>query len=226
MSFDDGALFSCECSPPWLVARFPATQRIVSWSLNRPGFAGADTVAWLQVRNADLPVTVDPLRLLETRLAERGLAGAVGLMTARDVRYHHVETSSDGDFRVTAMVTLGLSNGVTTEALAGNAPVANGSAIGTINLLVAISAPLDDGALLETIAIAATARTAALLADDGRIVATGTDCIAVACPRGSAGADFAGLHTPVGRLVAETVYRATRTARSVWEASVTPDASP
>ena len=70
---------------PWLLARFAAPQRMLSWALNRPGFQTADRVAWLEIRNADLPPETDPLAYFADRLAAAGLERAVGLLTSRDL---------------------------------------------------------------------------------------------------------------------------------------------
>ena len=210
-------LFETSCAQPFLVARFAARQRILGWSLNRPGFAAGDLVAWLEVRDADLPIGVDPVALLEERLAGAGLAGAIGMMTARDVRRHHVARAEAGGMRAQALVTLGLTNGAVLDAEGRLRDVAPPERAGTINMLVALPAPLDDGAMVEAVSVAAMARSAALLADGGRIVGTGTDCILLACPADGARQNHAGIHTPAGRCIAEAVHAATRAARAEWE---------
>jgi len=216
-----GQLFEIECRPPWLRATFRSPQRIVSWSLNRPGFVRADTVAWLQVSNADLPIDVDPRGLLESRLREEGIAEAVGLMTARDIREYVVARSDEADAAVAAvhvLVTLGLGNAVTVDAMGRPIDsVREAERVGTINALVACAQPLSDGALLEAISVAAAARTAALLAGDGASIGTGTDCLAIACPIDAPEETFAGLHTEIGKRIASTVFRATREGRFAWE---------
>ncbi len=212
-------LFDLACRPPWLVARFALPQRILSWSLNRPGLTEADSVAWLQVRDADLPPEVDPRELLDRRLAEQGLGEAVGLMTARDVRHHRRVFSGEDGLGVEALVTLGLTNGVGLDEAGRASDFTPLSPVGTINALIALSRPLSEGAMLEAISIAATARTAALLSGAGRIVGTGTDCLVIACPRRAADqAVFAGLHTAIGRQITTAVFQATRQARLDWEA--------
>jgi adenosylcobinamide amidohydrolase len=211
-------LFDITLSPPWLIARLPGLFRIAGWSLNRPGLTMADTVAWLKVRDADLPLGVDPLDLLNRRLAERGLDNAAGLMTARDVRRFCVAASVDESMRAESLVTLGLTNGSILDEQGQPSGPVGAFPVGTINLLVALSEPLGDGALLEALALAATARTAALLAEGGRIVGTGTDCILIACPPAASGQCYAGLHTAIGRHLTKAVYRAVRQARHEWEA--------
>jgi adenosylcobinamide amidohydrolase len=211
-------LFAIECRPPWLLARFRFQQRIVSWSLNRPGFVRSETVAWLQVRNADLPIGRDPKRFLESRLADDGIGDAVGLMTARDIREHVVARSGEGPSAVEALVTLGLGNAVTLDATGRPAAVAREpERVGTINALVACRRPLSDAALLEAMSVATAARTAALLADGGRAIGTGTDCFAIACPIDGGCEVFAGLHTEIGTSIAAAVFRATRDGRRAWE---------
>ena len=210
-------LFTTECRPPWLIARFADRQRMVSWSLNRPGIVELDTVAWLQVSDADLLLGVEPLAYLDRRLAEQGLADAVGLMTAREIQHHHFASSGARGVVVEALVTLGLTNGVKLDASGHPNDDQINEAVGTINTLVAVSCPLTDGAILEAMSVATMARTAALLADQGRIVSTGTDCIVVACPIGSTNDSFAGLHTVIGQHITSSVFRVTREARAEWE---------
>ncbi len=211
-------LFRIECTPPWLTARFADRQRMAGWSLNRPGIVEADTVAWLQVFDADLPLETDPLDLLERRLRERGLSDAVGLMTARDVRRHHFAASGSDGVAAEALVTLGLTNGVGLDAAGRTIEPPFQERVGTINTLVAVSRPLSVGAALEALSLASAARTAALLAENGPVVGTGTDCIIVASPVGIAGEPFAGLHTAIGQHVTASVFQATRQARARWEA--------
>ena len=210
-------LFATDCRLPWLVARFGAPQRMLSWSMNRPGFVVARTVAWLEVRDADLPIGVDPLALLRGRLADAGLADSVAMMTSRDLDRHRAAAAGEGAAAAAALATLGLGNGVGfgPDGRVGAAPGRH--AAGTINILAAVSCPLDDTALIEAVAIVATARSAALLADGGRVAATGTDCIVVACPETGERGTYGGLHTPAGRCLAAATFAAIRAARAEWE---------
>ncbi|SEH51350.1 adenosylcobinamide amidohydrolase [Magnetospirillum fulvum] len=215
-------LLDIDLRPPWLIARLPGPFRIAGWSLNRPGLTNANSVAWLEVCDADLPLGLDPLDLLNRRLAEQGLDNAAGLMTARDVRRFCRAVSDDETVRVESLVTLGLTNGSILDGRGWPSGPVGAFPVGTINLLVVLSVPLGDGALLEALALAATARTAALLAEGGRIVGTGTDCILVACPPAPTGESFAGLHTPVGCHLTAAVFQATFAARREWEAENAP----
>ena len=126
--------FSVSCAAPFLIAEFAASQTMVSWSLTRPGFVTARKVAWLYVRDDDLPLDVDPVELLETRMAAAGHAHAVHLMTSRDVSHHHHAKAAFGAATATCLATVGLGN----AARVGTAPL-SGKPVGTINLLAHIA---------------------------------------------------------------------------------------
>lgn len=209
-------LFDVECDPPWLIARFASRQRVASWSLNRPGLVIADTVAWLQVRDADFLPIEDPLAFLDGNLDRKGLVGAVGLMTAREIEHHHHASIGDEDGFIETLVTLGLTNGIIQGPDGCLVDPARQEAVGTINMLLAVSHPLTDGALLEILSIAAAARTAALLADGERMVGTGTDCIVVVSPDTEPRRQFAGLHTKIGMRAFMSIHQAVIDAQRQW----------
>lgn len=209
--------FTLSCRPPHLVASFDAPQAMLSWSLTRPGFQVARRVAWLEVRNADLPPGEDPLDGIRRLMADADLGDAVTLVTSRDIRRHHVARSEVEGAVAACLATVGLSNGERVGRRCRE-PV---PLPGTINTLVHVSRPLTEAALVETISIATEARTAAVL-DAGilragvAVTGTGTDCIVVAAPAGDAAAPFAGLHTAIGEAVGAAVYRAIREGAEVW----------
>jgi alpha-ribazole phosphatase CobZ len=84
---------------------------------------------------------------------------------------------------------------------------------GTINTIVVVDECLRDQAAVELVALASSAKTAAL-ADaalgcgpgKGRAVATGTDAILVAFKECQTGVSFAGPLTRLGRLVSSMIY--------------------
>jgi adenosylcobinamide amidohydrolase len=208
--------FSVSCTGPFLVAEFAAPQAMLSWSLTRPGFVTARKVAWLHVRNDDLPLGVDPAELLETRMAAAGHRDAVHLMTSRDVGHHHLATALSGAAAAACLATVGLGN----AARVGSPPMA-GRPLGTINLLAHVDRPLSEGALVEAVSIAAQARTAAVIDLDLRldgkpVTGTGTDCIVVAAPGVDGGEAFAGLHTDIGAAIGRAVYDAVREGGAAW----------
>lgn len=208
--------FSVSCAAPFLVAEFALPQSMLSWSLTRPGFVTARKVAWLYVRNAELPLGVDPVELLEKRMAAAGHAGAVHLMTSRDVDRHHLAVASSGAVTATCLATVGLGN----AARVGTPPM-GGRPLGTINLLAHVDRPLTEAGLIEALSIATQARTAAILDLDLRrdgepVTGTGTDCIVVAAPCREGGENFAGLHTDIGAALGRAVQDAVREGGVLW----------
>jgi Uncharacterized conserved protein len=207
--------------PGWLLLTFKQPQRMLSWSITRPGFQNADQIAWVQVRNSDLPPDVDAAHFLRARMAEKGLPNGIGLMTSAELRDQSTTAVRDG---VTAacMMTLGLSNAerVGQRILSSRNET---NRLGTINMVCHVSIPLSDAALLEAVSVATQARTVAIIEfgyertpTSGVISGTGTDCIVVCCPLGAPTESFAGLHTAVGESLGAAVLDATRRAMRQW----------
>jgi adenosylcobinamide amidohydrolase len=178
-------------------------------------------------------------------LARAGLDDAVGLLTARDLTTFDCVTRQAGELTARAVATVGLGNALS----AGDPPAAPPPApstpstpstpsmpsmpsmpsiiVGTINILLQVTAPLSDGALIELLALAAEARTAAVL--EGRVpsrqsgevaTGTGTDCIVVAAPDdGRAGERYAGKHTALGALAGNVVREAVSRGVHRWIAA-------
>ena len=213
--------FSVDHDPPWLIARFAEPQKMLSWAVHRPGYQVADRVAWLQVRNADLPVSVDPADHLGRLMAARDLADAVGLVTSSALARHHVGTAEREGVAAACLMTLGLSNA---ERVGTRRPVAPELPVyGTINALCRVSVPLSDAALVEALSIATQARTVAILGygyapaqGTAAVTGTGTDCLVLACPAHGPEERFAGLHTAVGEALGAAVLEATAAAMAGW----------
>lgn len=210
--------FATRWTSPFLIAEFSEPQNMLSWSLTRPGFVVARSVVWLEVRDGDLPVDVDPVRLLQRRMKEAGHEEAVHLMTSRNLEHHHVARAISGTVVSSCLATVGLSNaGRVGDAFDGTAR------LGTINLLAHVGAPLSEAARLEALSIATEARTAAImdlgLTRNGRVVTgTGTDCIVVASPCDGPEMPFAGLHTDIGVSLGRAVYDAVTEGSMHWRA--------
>lgn len=217
-------MFEIACRRPWLIAQFSEPQRMVSWSLNRPGIVEADRVAWLEVTGADIRDVEDPAKWFAQRLASEGMAQAVGLMTARNVASHVVVTAEVEGVRSRTLITLGLNNGEHVgRRVDARLPSLHP---GTINILCAVSSPLSDAALLEASSIVTQARTVALVEAGYRrrdiaeiVTGTGTDCIVMSAPRRREAESFAGMHTAIGEAVGASVYEATLKAAAEWVAA-------
>ncbi len=209
--------FVISCAPPFLIARFAEPQRTLGWSLLHPGFAVVTDIVWVEVRDGDLGPSVDAPALLKARLAEAALPDALGFMTSRDIRRHHLCRRRSEAVEAACLTTVGLSNG---ERVGSRRR--RGAHVGTINTLVHVSVPLTDGAMVEAISIVAEARTAAIVesrreARGAAITGTGTDCIVVAAPCRQGALAWAGLHTAVGEAIGGAVYDATRSGAKRWD---------
>lgn len=222
----DALPFAIACEPPFLIARLPGVCETLGWTMTHPGFSRASTVAWLEVRNADLTPDLDPHALLRDKLDAKGLGDAVGFMTSRHIEKHHVAQWRADDVVAACLATVGLSNG---ESVGVRRRA--GAHVGTINTLVHVSRPLTPGGFIEAITIIAEARTAALLDTSDlrpgpRMTGTGTDCIVLAAPVGDKREAWAGLHTAVGEAIGGAVYRAIREGAEVWSAEMAHTLAP
>lgn len=209
--------FQLELRPPFLIVRFDAEQRILGWSLTKPGFSTARDVVWLEVRDADLGPHVDPVDFIRAKLSAQGLDDAAAFMTAREIARHHVAQSRIGRAVVTCVTTVGLTNG----ERVGERRQSHDCVAGTINTLVHVSHALSPGAFVESVSIATQARTAAImdtnkLRDTLAITGTGTDCIIVAAPEVGPPETCAGLHTELGEAIGAAVYDATYAGAAAW----------
>lgn len=205
----------------WLIVSFSEPVRVCSWAIVGGGVVEADHVAWLEITNGELRPPVDPRRLLAARLAEQGLARAVGLLTSRDLRRYEDVVATQGAAAARCVATVGLGN----AGRAGD-PAHVAGRIGTINILVAVNAPLSAEALLEASAIATEAKACAVLESGlkSRVsglaaTGTGTDCVVIACPRPTHtahAARYAGKHTPIGAVIGECVARGVSQGVATW----------
>lgn len=204
--------------PRWLVVRFPAPHAVLSWAIVHGGRRTATAVAWHAVRDEELRPPVRPEQLLAERLRDAGLAGAVGLLTSADLTRHTVAACAAGGVEARCVATVGLGN-----ALRAGDPHGPDARIGTINVLCQLSVPLSDEALIEALALAAEARTLAVLeaqvpsrVSGAPATGTGTDCLVVAAPERPGGARYAGKHTAVGHAAGAAVHEAVARGVAAW----------
>jgi adenosylcobinamide amidohydrolase len=151
--------FSIALAPPHLVVAFNGPHQVLSWAPLNPGLQVARRVAWLEVRNADLPPEVDALEVIRQRIAAAGLDDAVTLVTSRDISRYQVARATIEDQHVRCIATVGLSNSERVGTRLHQPP----PFAGTINLLVHVGQSLTEGAMLEAMSIATEARTAAVI---------------------------------------------------------------
>jgi adenosylcobinamide amidohydrolase len=200
---------------PWLIADLARPLRLLSWAPHNAGFVTADRVVWREVRNADLPQDFDVERWFPQEVERAGFAGAVGMLTSRDIgTFRQADVVVEG-VAAACVATAGLSNA---ESVGARRPY-HSADFGTINLAVAVDAALTEAAQLEALSIAVQARTAAVMAagvdlPTGLATGTGTDCAVLGCDAGQG--RYAGLHTAVGEAVGAATRMAVALAVADW----------
>ncbi len=214
-----GGGFFVACSPGLLICRFTERHRVLSWAIAGGGFGETGAVVWCHVTAADLRPPVDAATLLRERLASAGLPDAVGLLTSRRLEAHVDVTKTHEDLAARCVATVGLSNALR----AGDRP-GTAATFGTINLVCRLSHPLTDEAMIEALALAAEAKTLAMVESgvSSRISeraasGTGTDCIVIAAPLGGDPLPYAGKHTPAGCVIGGAVEEAIRRGAAEWK---------
>ena len=189
----------------------------VSWAIVNGGRRIAPAVAWYFLKQEEYPELADPRAFLQSKLNANSLDGAVGLITSRKP-YGQLEASAEhSGVRATCIVTVGLRN----TMRIGDEPTFVPAA-GTINLLCSVSRPLTEECSLEALAMAAEARTAAMMDAGTGGTGTGTDCIVIAHPVEGTTATYAGKHTVLGHVIGRSVYDAALKAIKVWQSEHRP----
>jgi len=208
----------------WLALEWTEPQAVLSWAVVGGGRARARCVVWRRVDERELVPPVDARSFLRAEMKSAGYSDGVGLLTACRLDAAVDVTRSFGELSARCLATVGLGN-----ALAAGDPPGVSGHIGTINLICHVSTALSEGALIEALAIAAEARTAAVLASGVRsrmseapATGTGTDCIVVAAPEARRGAAYAGKHTVIGHLVGAAVREAVARGAAAWLAERRP----
>lgn len=212
---------SVHLARPWLTFDLGAGMQVLSWAINRPGFASARRIVWREVRNADLPPELDVLEWFKAELKAQDLSDSVAFLTSRDVSCYTQAIAKVGAARAHCVATVGLSN----AERVGHRMDRTAQDWGTINIAVRLNTALSQAGLIEALSIATQARTAAVMdaglaLSSGIATGTGTDCIAIAAPPGTQ--DYAGLHTELGEAIGAAVYRATSLGANEWMLSVKP----
>ena len=200
---------------PWLEFDLGAEMQILSWAVNRPGFATSSRILWREVRNADLPKDLDVGDWLDAELTAINADDAVAFLTSANLTRYTTATAKAGRCTAQCVATVGLSN----AERVGHRMTHASADWGTINIAVRLNCGLTRAGMIEALSIATQARTAAvmdvnLILPTGRATGTGTDCIAVAARPGPA--LYAGLHTDIGAALGAAVYDATLKGARDW----------
>lgn len=193
-----------------LVISFPEAYSVLSWAPLNGGFSLARSILNHQVRTDEYPADEPAAFLLALAQRLQISAPVVGLMTGVLMERLVRSTAQRDALLLECFATVGLSN-----ALAVGDPATYQEKPGTINLIVALNQPFTESALVEATAIVTEAKTQALFAahvkstmSDALATGTGTDCVAVVCPRGAAAYRYCGKHTMLGELLGRVVGEA------------------
>lgn len=204
-----------EVNAPWLTFDLEEPMQVLSWAINRPGFVTTDKIIWRAVTNQDLSPDLDVIAWAQEQLLSRNASDAVLLLTSRDITRFEQAHVQIAETRVEAVATVGLSN----AERVGSRMDYSARDWGTINVALWINQGLSQAGLLEAMSIAVEARTAAVMdtafnLTTGIATGTGTDCVAVAAPKGTNA--YAGLHTDIGEAIGRVVYDVIRRGCTEW----------
>ena len=196
----------------WLTLEFAQAHKILSWAVVNGGMTQSRKIAWYQVDDQGMGRGINPCMFLKEKLKQKGIEDAVGLLTSADLD-SFIDIEKDyAQHSARCVATVGMSN-----ALRIGDPPALSKHVGTINLVVQLSTPLSEEAFVEAIAMAAEAKTAAVLESCYPSVCnglpatgTGTDCIGIAAPILGDQRQYVGKHTEIGHLIGAVVYEAVR----------------
>lgn len=199
-----------------MIVRFPVPQTCVSWAIVNGGRKLAPAVAWYFLQPEEYPDLIDPRGFLLRKLRAECLADAVGLITSRQ-RYGQVDASAEhSGVSASCTATVGLRN----TMRIGDEPTFVPA--GTINLLCSLSHNLTEECSFEALAMAAEARTAAMMDAGTGGTGTGTDCLVISHPPVGPCLEYAGKHTVLGHVIGRAVYDAVLRGIKEWRRDFTP----
>lgn len=206
-----------------LVAQTEQAWRTLSWATLGGGHSIQRRYVCAEVRNADLPLGVEPDVVAARFIAALGYDAGLVTLTSASVAAFSTAAAREGELWAAVLVTAGLANALRVGEIVQGAP--RRYLPDTINMACWVNAPLTFGAHLEALSVVTQARTLEVLEakvpsleGNGWASGTGTDCIAVFVPGvDSAGESYAGLHTQTGRVLGRAVREATSKAIEAWK---------
>ena len=200
---------------PVLVREFGPGWRALSTALLGGGLGPCSW--WLDAQVDKEYFHPDPVAHARSIAAGLGLAPDAGcaMLTAADVR----RWSAAADEGVEVAVTVGLGLPVPAAVPAEVAALEVTPAVGTINVLVVVPAPLSDAALVNAVVTATEAKVQALVEARVRGTGTSSDAVCVACPvSGGVLEPYGGPRSPWGARLARAVHAAVAEGTADWYA--------
>lgn len=208
-----------------LVAECACMWQSLSWATVGGGRSREQRYVCAEVRNADLPLGVEPRAVVARFLSALERASGVVALTSANVAQYRAGFAREGDVCAAALVTAGLANALRVGEPSAGAP--RRYLPDTINLACWVNVPLTFEAELEALSIVTQARTLEVLEakvpsleQNGWATGTGTDCISLftAEPQLAGGQVqcYAGMHTAVGRVLGRATRQAVAAVVSAW----------
>jgi adenosylcobinamide amidohydrolase len=207
----------------------------LSWATVGGGVSREQRYVCAEVRNADLPLGVEPRAVIARFLSELQCDSGVVALTSADIAKYRTGFVRDGEVCAAALVTAGLANALRVGEPSAGPP--RRYLPDTINLVCWVNVPLTLEAQLEALSIVTQARTLEVLKaevpsleQNGFATGTGTDCITLfSSDEGSGAANpwqlYAGMHTTVGRVLGRATREAVALVVSAWLAKARANAT-
>jgi adenosylcobinamide amidohydrolase len=187
---------------PALVWRFPTPRRVVASAATGGGLGLRHWIVNAQVARDYARTDIDA-HLAEIAAANRCVGTGVGMLTAASV----TRTRRHTDGEVTAFASVGLGHPTWAADRDGAMTV---WMPGTINIVVFLSRPMTDDALVNTVITATEAKTQALVEQDVPGTGTASDALCVVAPVAGTRDRFGGPRSTVGSQLARAVHSAVR----------------
>lgn len=198
------------------IVRLPERMRVLASTLRNGGLVETNTVLMMQVEkgydgldpSGEMGSACQSFRLPED---------TVCFMTAADIyRVVSMASESHNGVQAVCIATAGVINAVMAGELLPESLVSTLRKPGTINILVAVSVPLEPAGLANAIITVTEAKTAAMMDNGVRGTGTTSDAVAVASRTGD-GTPYAGTATDVGIAIARAVRRAVGDSIRKWD---------
>jgi adenosylcobinamide hydrolase len=197
-----------------LVVHLPGTFQVLSWAPFNPGQTETRCIFNHQLSsNREIKFPEIFHNLQENLDLPKN---AVGMLTAAEVEKYSTHYLQSRSQWVQVVATTGLDNARTVGEQADVENTCELDPHGTINIILATNALPNLSGQLEAIQVATMAKTRALMEMGVKsrksgtpATGTGTDCIVLASS-GELKQDFCGMHTQLGELIGQTVYRAVK----------------
>jgi adenosylcobinamide amidohydrolase len=207
-------VLAAECERPW---------RALSWAMHGGGVRTERRYVCAEVRNADLPLGIEPQTVVGRFLHELGYDSAIVTLTSADVGAYATGSAREGEVVAAVVVTAGLANALRVGEV--NAGPPRRYLPDTINMACWVNVPLTFEAQLEAMSIVTQARTLEVLEaqvpsleQNGWASGTGTDCIALfTLDESEAQHRYAGMHTAVGRVLGRAAREAVGSVVRAWK---------